>query len=64
MAKVKIDDVVYQLTDEFKRALSDTMRQFAPNVQFSDVAAFNYFRQRVYQHCSVRENVPDSCVKS
>jgi hypothetical protein len=64
MAKVKIGDVVYKLDSEFKKALDDTMVQFAPNVTYSRDELFKYFLKRVYHHCSVWESVPDSCVKT
>jgi len=63
MAEVKIDDVVYHLNSEFKRALADTMKRFAPNVHVNIGSAFQYFQRRVYDHCSVWEKVPDSCVR-
>ena len=63
MAEVKIDDVLYHLDSEFKRALADTMKKFAPNVQVNTGSAFQYFKRRVYDHCSVWEKVPDSCVR-
>jgi len=63
MAEVKIEDVVYHLDSEFKKALADTMQKFAPNVQVNIGSAFHYFQQRVYRHCGVWEKVPDSCVR-
>ncbi len=33
MAQLKIEDVVYHLDSEFKKALDDTMSEFAPNAQ-------------------------------
>jgi hypothetical protein len=63
MAKVKIEDVVYHLDAEFKRALDDTMAQFAPNVRYDRDELFRFFLGRVYSHCGVWENVPDNCVE-
>jgi hypothetical protein len=63
MAEVKIEDVVYHLDGEFKKALTDTMAKFAPGVRVDNAAAFKYFLQRVYNHCSVWEKVPDECVR-
>jgi len=63
MAQVKIEDVVYKLDSEFKKALEDTMEQFAPGVSFSRDVAFKFFLKRVYHHCSVWETVPDNIVK-
>ena len=63
MAQVKIEDVVDSLDSEFKRALEDTMKNFAPDAHASRDEVFRFFLKRVYQHCSVWETVPDNCVK-
>ena len=64
MAQVKIEDVVYHLDHEFKKALDDTMAKFAPGVRYHRNAVFNHFLRCVYNHCSVWESVPDNCVKT
>jgi len=64
MAKVKIEDLVYHLDSEFKKALDDTMAQFAPDAQYERNALFKCFLKRVYHHCSVWEDVPDNCVQA
>ena len=64
MAQVKIDDIVYHLDSEFKKALDDTLNQYAPNVRYDRDDLFRYFQRRVYQHCSKWENVPDNLVKA
>jgi len=64
MAEVKIEDVVYALDSEFKKALDDTMAQFAPNVEYDRNKLFKYFLKRVYNHCRLWEKVPDSSVKT
>ena len=63
MAEVKIDDVLYHLNSEFKKALAETLAEFAPNVRVDISSAFKYFHKCVYAHCKVWETVPDSCVK-
>ena len=63
MAQIKIEDVVDKLDSEFKKALDDTMEQFAPSVSYNRNDLFKYFLKRVYHHCSIWENVPDGCVK-
>jgi hypothetical protein len=63
MAQVKIDDIVYHLDSEFKRALADTMNKYAPDLQYDRNELFRYFQRRVYQHCSSWENVPNNLVK-
>jgi hypothetical protein len=64
MAQVKIEDVIYQLDSEFKKALDDTMQQFAPGVAYDRSELFRFFLRRVYQHCSVWETVPKNSVKA
>jgi hypothetical protein len=63
MAEVKIEDLVYSLDGEFKKALDDTMAKFAGHVSYDRDQLFKFFLQRVYHHCSVWERVPDNCVK-
>ena len=64
MPKIKVEDVVYHLDSEFKKALADTMAEFAPSARYDRDKLFRYFRQRVYHHCSVWEEVPDNCVQA
>lgn len=63
MAQVKIDDIVEHLDGEFKSALDDTMREYAPNVRYNKDELFRYFVRRVYQHCSAWEDVPNALVR-
>ena len=64
MARVKPDEVVYALSSEFTKALNDTMKKFAPGVEYSQGALFNFFKDAVYRHCSSWESVPDGCVEA
>jgi len=64
MAKIKIESVVDHLDTEFKKALDDTMREFAPGIDYDRGAIFRYFLQRVYHHCSVWEDLPDRDVRT
>lgn len=64
MASLKVEDAVYHLDREFKKALDDTMERFAPRVSYNRDELFRFFLQRVYQHCSVWEEIPDSCVRA
>lgn len=63
MASLKVEDAIYHLDHEFKKALDDTMRQFAPNASYSRDELFRFFLNRVYHHCSVWETIPDNCVQ-
>jgi hypothetical protein len=47
MAQVKIEDIVYQLDSQFKKALDDTMTKFAPNASYNRSELFNFFLRRV-----------------
>jgi hypothetical protein len=63
MARIKIEAVVDHLDSEFKKALDDTMRQYAPNVRYHSSELFRFFVQRVYHHCNSWETVPDSYIE-
>lgn len=58
MAKLKVENAVDHLDHEFKKALDDTMREFAPGVRYDSGALFRFFLRRVYQHCSTWEDIP------
>jgi hypothetical protein len=63
MAKVRIEAVLENLDSDMKKALDDTMREYAPNVRYNSGDLFRFFLKRVYQPCSTWESVPDSCVE-
>lgn len=63
MAKIKVEAVVDHLDHEFKRAIEETMRHFAAQVQVDRTILYKFFLQRVYHHCSIWEDVPDTVVK-
>ena len=62
MARIKPEEVVYALDSEFKKALSDTMAKFAPEVKYNESDLFSFFQKAVYKPCSTWETVPYSCV--
>lgn len=64
MAQVKPEAIVDHLDREFRRALAETIREVAPDVQFDEREAFRTFKRRVYRHCSIWEDVPDDAVKA
>lgn len=64
MARVNADRIVDSLEREFKKALSDTFAQFAPDVRINDSDVFRYFNRRVDHHCSRWETVPDDAVET
>ena len=64
MVKIKIEDVVYHLDSEFKKALDDTMATFGPEISYDRNELFKFFLKRVYRHCSEWENVPAGCIRT
>lgn len=64
MARVKPEEVVDALEREFKKALNDTMAQFAPGVKYSESDLFRFFKRAVDRHCNSWESVPDGCVET
>lgn len=64
MAKVKIEDIVDHLRPEIKRALTDTLEEHFPHQDFNVEDVFRTFKRKVYNKCSIWENVPDRYVKT
>lgn len=64
MATLKVEDAVYHLDHEFKKALDDVMMQFAPDASYNRNELFKFFLKQVYRHCSTWEEIPDSCVRT
>lgn len=63
MASLKVEDAIYHLDREFKKALDDTLQHFAPGVSYSRDELFRFSLKRFYHHCSIWEDIPDSCVR-
>jgi hypothetical protein len=63
MSKVKIEDVVYHLDGDFKKALEDTFQEFAPDTSIDRNETFKFFLKRVRHHCRIWEEVPESSVE-
>lgn len=60
MARVKIEDIVDHLDNEFRAALQETYNQYFPDQQNINInALFQTFKNKVYQKCSGWEYVPD-----
>ncbi|PAX06390.1 hypothetical protein CKY28_17465 [Sphingomonas lenta] len=59
---MKIEDVVDHLRGEMRRALAQTLKTVAPEVQVDDGQLFREFRRNVSRRCSTWETVPDHCV--
>lgn len=63
MARIKVEDVVDHLDSEFRRALTDTLQEMFPGLEFDEYELFQTFKKNVYQKCSIWESVPDRYVE-
>jgi hypothetical protein len=63
ISALKIEQVVDHLSSEFRRALSEAIRQEIPDANFDEHAMFRAFKRKVSSKCSTWENVPDQYVE-
>lgn len=63
MAKVKIEDIIYHLDFDMKRALEDAVQEVIPKATFDRDELFSAFLRAVYLKCSTWETVPDQYVE-
>lgn len=63
MAKIKIEEVVYALDTQFKKALENTIKKFLPDSNVDTRMLFVEFRKELYRQCQSWESVPNSCVQ-
>jgi hypothetical protein len=63
MAEIKIESVIEHLDNEFRNALEDTLKQFAPQANVDKYEVFRFFLRRVYQRCNTWERIPENLVK-
>ena len=64
MAKVNPEEIVDDLSREFRRALSDAASNTLPDVEFDDRELFRAFKRAVRRRCSTWEQVSDRHVKA
>jgi hypothetical protein len=62
MARVKIDEIVDDLSQEFRRALSDAVAEIFPDVEFDEYELFRAFKRAIRRKCSTWESVRNSHV--
>lgn len=63
MAKIKIEEVVYALDTQFKKALENTVKKVCPEKEIDIRMLFVDFRKELYRQCKGWETVPNSCVQ-
>lgn len=60
MARIKLDEIVYDLNVEFRGALSDAVKEISPNLRFDEYALYKAFERAIRRRCRTWERVKDS----
>ena len=63
MAKIKIEEVIYALDDQFKKALTSTVKKMIPDAEFDSKMLFVEFRKELNRQCQGWQSIPNSCVQ-
>jgi hypothetical protein len=63
MARVKIEEIVEDLSTEMRRALEAAVKEVLPDAEFDSYKLFRAFKRAVRRKCSTWERVPDSHVE-
>lgn len=63
MARIKVEEVVYALDMQFKKALENTIKKYAPEANIDTRMLFVDFRKELERQCSGWQSVPNSCVQ-
>jgi hypothetical protein len=62
MARTKPEEIVDDLSSNFRRALKDAVSEILPGAPFDEYALFRAFKRAVRRKCSTWERVSDSNV--
>lgn len=63
MARIKPEEIIDDLSSEFKSALAESVREVIPNAQFDEYQLFRAFQRAVSRRCRTWERVRNSHVK-
>lgn len=63
MTRIKPEEVVEELSFQFRRALSLAVTEILPGAQFDEHELFRAFRRAVHRKCNPWENIKDSSVE-
>ena len=63
VARIKIEELVYALDTQFKKALENTVKKTFPYKEFDSRMLFVDFRKELGRQCQNWESVPNSCVQ-
>jgi hypothetical protein len=64
MARIKPEEIVDELSFEFRAALGEAVKQIIPEAQFDEQKLFQAFKHAVRKNCRTWETVRDSYVES
>ena len=63
MARINPEEIVDDLSSEFRRALEDAVLEILPNAEFDRSELFRAFKRAVRRKCSTWETVSDHHVE-
>lgn len=63
MARVKIEEIVDDLSPQMRKALEAAVRQVLPDAEFNSHQLFREFKRAVGRKCNTWEQVKDSHVE-
>ena len=63
MAKIKVEELVYALDTQFKKALENTIKKVCPEKEVDSMLLFVEFRKELYRQCQSWESIPNSCIQ-
>jgi hypothetical protein len=63
MAKVKIEEIIDDLSSQMRRALGYAVKEVLPNSNADEYELFRAFRRAVGRTCSTWERVPDRYIE-
>ena len=63
MAEIKVDKVADELRTQIKRALSETLHEMYPDLEFDESELARAFIRALNRKCSQWESVPADAVK-
>lgn len=64
MAKVRIEEVIDHLEEDFRKALRATMQEHFPDEHFNTRAVYKTFKNQISDRCNEWENIPNKYIRS
>jgi len=63
MARIKLEEIIDDLSAEFRHALTDTIEEVMPEAQVDEQELYQAFKRAIHRKCSPWERVRDSHVE-